>query len=129
MDHGRDLTVENITYIPRFQNLCEKFEIKPTYLVTTEVAQDKVKRDFGHIFRDDKAEIGAHLHSWSTPPFIDHGVTENDVNHAFASELPLDLLEQKIQTLTNQIETSFANGQLHFVQAGMVLTIQWPSLL
>ncbi len=115
-DHGRDLTVENITYIPRFQNLCEKFEIKPTYLVTTEVAQDKVAREILATYsRDDKAEIGAHLHSWSTPPFIDHeGYRENDVNHAFASELPLDLLEQKIQTLTNQIETSFGKRPTSF---------------
>lgn len=115
-DHGRDLTVENITYIPRFQNLCEKFNIKPTYLVTTEVAQDKVAREiFTAYSKTEKAEIGAHLHSWSTPPFIDQeGYRENDVNHAFASELPYDLLENKIRTLTNQIETSFGKRPTSF---------------
>ena len=39
-DHGRDLTVENIKYVDRFQILCEKYGIKPTYLVTSEVCED-----------------------------------------------------------------------------------------
>ena len=108
-DHGRNLTVENITYVPRFQNLCEKYKIKPTYLVTSEVAQDKIAREILATYsKTEKAEIGAHLHSWTTPPFIDkEGYRKNDVHHAFATELPSDLLENKIRELTNQIETSF----------------------
>jgi len=39
-DFGRELTVENIKFVPRLQNLCEKYFIKPTYLVTSEVCED-----------------------------------------------------------------------------------------
>lgn len=115
-DHGRDLTVENITYIPRFQNLCEKFNIKPTYLITTEVAQDKAAKEILNTYsKTEKAEIGAHLHSWSTPPFIDReGYRKNDINHAFASELPFDLLDNKVCALTKQIETSFGKRPTSF---------------
>ena len=115
-DHGRNLTVENIKYVPRFQTLCEEFGIKPTYLVTSEVCQDKIARDlFTGYIQNGSAEIGAHLHSWSTPPFLDRqGFTENDVNHAFASELPYDLLNDKIAYLTNQIYAAFGNRPSSF---------------
>jgi len=115
-DHGRDLTVENIRYVPRFQALCEDYGIKPTYLVTSEVCHDAYARDlFTGYISDGRAEIGAHLHSWSTPPFVDReGFKENDANHAFASELPFDLLNNKIANLTEQISGSFGKRPTSF---------------
>ena len=115
-DHGRDLTVENIRYVPRFQALCEDYGIKPTYLVTSEVCLDGFAKE---LFRDylsnNRAEVGAHLHSWSTPPFMDlQGLMENDSNHAFASELPYDLLNKKIAKLTEQITLSFGKQPTSF---------------
>lgn len=115
-DHGCDLTVENIKYIPRFQELCDKYDIKPTYLVTSEVCEDSFAQElFSGYLKSGKAEIGAHLHSWTTPPFLEKdGFRFNDVNHAFASELPDDLLNKKIKNLTEQIETSFGKRPLSF---------------
>ena len=56
-DHGRDLTVENIKFVPRFQALCDEYGIKPTYLVTSEVCQDKYARDlFSRYISDGSAE-------------------------------------------------------------------------
>ena len=115
-DHGRELTVENIKYVPRFQDLCNKFLIKPTYLVTSEVCEDPFARE---IFTDyiitGKAEIGAHLHSWTTPPFLDKdGYRHNDANHAFANELSVELLTKKIENLTHLIEISFGKRPLSF---------------
>jgi hypothetical protein len=108
-DHGRKLTVENIQYVPRFQDLCEKYSIKPTYLVTSEVCDDTYARQiFSRYLLSGTAEIGAHLHSWTTPPFLDKdGYRFNDPNHAFATELPEDLLSEKIKNLTSQVVTSF----------------------
>lgn len=108
-DHGRELTAENIRYVPRFQDLCDKYSIKPTYLVTSEVCDDIFARQiFTGYLASGTAEIGAHLHSWTTPPFLDKdGYKFNDPNHAFATELPEDLLIEKIKNLTSQVETSF----------------------
>jgi hypothetical protein len=108
-DHGRELTVENINFIPRFQSLCEKYSIKPTYLVTSEICEDGLAREiFTQYIQSEKAEIGAHLHSWTTPPFKDKdGYRFNDPNHAFANELTDNLLIEKIKVLTGQIEDSF----------------------
>jgi hypothetical protein len=115
-DHGRELTVENLRFVPRFQDLCNKYQVKPTYLVTSEVCEDPFAREiFTDYLLTQKAEIGAHLHSWTTPPFLDKdGYRFNDANHAFATELPVDLLTEKIKILTNQIETSFGVHPLSF---------------
>ncbi len=112
----RDLTVENIKYVPRFQELCENMIFNPLICVTSEVCQDGFAKDlFGGYVKADVAEIGAHLHSWTTPPFLEiDGFRRNDDNHAFASELPADLLNQKIRTLTDQITTSFGKRPTSF---------------
>ena len=44
-DHGRDLTVENIKFVPRFQELCRKYGINPVYLVTSEICNDAFSRE------------------------------------------------------------------------------------
>jgi hypothetical protein len=115
-DHGCDLTVKNIKFVPRFQDLCEKYLIKPTYLVTSEVCEDPFAKEiFTNYLSENKAEIGAHLHSWTTPPFMDRdGYRFNDPNHAFATEFPEDVLSEKIRNLTNQIEASFGKRPLSF---------------
>ncbi|HBE41339.1 MAG TPA: deacetylase, partial [Bacteroidales bacterium] len=58
-DHGRALTVENIKFVPRFQDLCEDYGIKPTYLITSEVCLDAYARDlFTGFISGGRAEIG-----------------------------------------------------------------------
>jgi len=115
-DFGRELTVENIKFIPRFQNLCEKYKIKPTYLITSEVCEDQYAKElFSNYLSANKVEIGAHLHVWTTPPYQDKdGFRYNDKSHAFATQLPENLLNEKIKNLTDQIEASFGIRPLSF---------------
>ena len=115
-DHGRELTTENIKFVPRFQDMCTKFSIKPTYLVTSEICEDPHAREiFSEYIMKNQAEVGAHLHSWTTPPFNDkEGYRFNDPNHAFANELPDSLVSEKIKYLTDKIETSFGKRPLSF---------------
>jgi len=115
-DHGRELTVENIRFVPEFQKLCEKHGIRPTYLVTSEVCEDEfARKTFTEYLDRGTAEIGAHLHSWTTPPFTDQdGLRYNDPDHAFASELPEEILNAKVLNLTNQITEAFGKRPLSF---------------
>lgn len=115
-DYGRELTVENVKFVPRFQELCDKYLIKPTYLVTSEICEDGLAKEVFTDYRlKSKAEIGAHLHSWTTPPFLDKtGYRLNDPNHAYANELPYDLVSEKIKILTGQIEDSFGQRPYSF---------------
>lgn len=114
--HGIDLTTKNIEYVPRFQVLCTKYDIKPTYLVTSEICENiYAKRIFTEYSNMGQAEIGAHLHSWTTPPFLDNdGYRYNDHNHAFATEMPDNLLKEKLTNLTEQIKTSFGKQPVSF---------------
>lgn len=115
-NHGRELTVENLKFVPRFQELCNQYHIKPTYLVTSEVCNDGYSREiFTEYLKNDYAEIGAHLHSWTTAPFLNkEGYRYNDKNHVFATELPENVLIEKIKNLTYQIETAFSKRPTSF---------------
>ena len=122
-DHGRSLTVENVKYVDRFQVLCEKYGIRPTYLVTSEICSDPYAQDlFSDYVKMNRAEVGAHLHSWTTPPYLaEPGYRQNDEHHTFASELSYDLVSRKIINLTEQISrtigripTSFRSGRYGF---------------
>ncbi|MGB7566754.1 MAG: hypothetical protein WBM07_02770, partial [Chitinivibrionales bacterium] len=63
-------TTHNLECLPRFQELCEKSSLKPTYLCTYGVVESEFFSSTLVKWQSlGKAEIGAHLHSWSTPPF------------------------------------------------------------
>ncbi len=115
-DHGINLSTKNIEYVPRFQFLCNMYHIKPTYLITSEICDNEYARTiFSQYSKSDQAEIGAHLHSWTTPPFLDvDGFRYNDPNHAFATELPSHLLHEKLTTLTHQIENAIGKRPVSF---------------
>lgn len=94
------LEVKNLEHIPRFQELCEKYGMKPVYLCTTEVvASDAFENYFMKYEAAGTAEIGTHLHPWSTPPFADNF----NSNKTYPSELPLELFEKKMKVLTDDI--------------------------
>jgi len=96
-------TTRNIAFIPRFQELCRRYAFPPTYLCTYEVCAapefDQVLRPLHE--RGD-AEIGAHLHPWSTPPF-DERWDDTTEGCAYPSELPPGLVARKLEQLTTLI--------------------------
>ena len=114
--HGVPLTTKNISFIPPFQELCNRFDITPTYLVTSEICDDEnAVRILKGIQDRNQCEIGTHLHVWTTPPFlVKDGYRYNDPAHAFAHEIPSELFEKKLEFLTNQIKTSFGHPPVSF---------------
>lgn len=122
-DHGAPLCTRNAAFWQPFMDLCVRRGVRPTYLVTTEIVEDPVARRLLESWSQEQlAEVGAHLHPWTTPPFVDEpGLRNNDSSHAFPSDLPSDLLRAKLVTLTEQIEagvgrrpTSFRAGRFGF---------------
>src|SRR5579871_4718997 len=63
------VTVENLARLPRFQALCDHFGLKPTYLCTYEVVQAEMFARMVEWQEAGRAEVGAHLHPWTNPPF------------------------------------------------------------
>lgn len=60
--------VTNAAALPRLQRVCEEHGLEPTYLVTHPMAtQDPARGILKELAAH--AEIGAHLHAWTCPPF------------------------------------------------------------
>ena len=97
-------TLENIKAIPRLQALFEKYDIRPTYLISKPVANDPYAIEMlGDIEEKGKAEIGAHCHPWNTPPFTE---AINPYNSMLCN-LPSNLQHEKLFTLTSTIQNNF----------------------
>ena len=130
-DVGAELTTDNLGYVPRFQALCEHFEFPPTYLCTYEVVTSAVfDGTLGQPARNGHAEIGAHLHPWSTPPF-DAVWDDADRGHPYPSELPTELFQSKLRTLTatlsdrlGQAPTSYRAGRWGFSPAQVLSLVR-----
>ncbi|MGQ9516288.1 MAG: hypothetical protein ACUVT1_03395 [Anaerolineae bacterium] len=129
---GRPLSLENLRCLPALQELCRRWRIPLTYFITSEVAEDAAGMEQLRAWVEQgEAEVGAHLHPWTTPPFEDApGRRFNDPAHPFPSQLPHPLLAAKLETLTRQIEravgrrpTSFRAGRfgMHGPLAGLLV--------
>lgn len=104
---GKKPTLENIFYLPRFQKLCQNYGFPPTYLVTYEVAADKAAVEMLSRWQAaGQAEVGAHLHPWTNPPFSDYQL-KNPKDQAFPSELADKELRDKLKSLTEIITANF----------------------
>ena len=94
------LEVRNVHCLPRLQALCDRFRIRPSYLVTHEMATKPESAAVLTALRSEgRCEIGAHLHPWSSPPY-----RERDLGGTYPSQLPDDLLARQLRELTGAIE-------------------------
>jgi hypothetical protein len=88
----------------RAHAIYDRFGVVPTYVIDHPVATDPEAVAFLKRLSDaGKAEIGAHLHPWVTPPHVE-AVTSRNSYHC---NLPPALERAKIETLTQAIETAF----------------------
>jgi len=120
----------NVSFWAAFQDICRRQNVAPTYLITSEVTEDAAARSLlrGWV-QAGEAEVGAHLHPWTTAPFRDEpGMRFNDPYHAFMSELPIELVFDKLTILTRQIEssigvrpTAFRAGRYGLNDSGAIL--------
>ncbi len=99
---GMPIRTDCVEYLPRFQELCNKFEFKPTWLTNYEVIMDDRYVEFiQKVESSGTGELGMHLHAWSTPPDYKIPVEEN--GQPYLIEFPEDIMEEKIKTMTELI--------------------------
>lgn len=97
-------SVENVKQLPYIQEIFDRYEAFPTYLVTYSVIKDdRARQLLLDIFSRNRCEIGTHCHPWNTPPFKE----ELNERNSMLSNLPYDLVAQKIKTLHREIIESF----------------------
>jgi len=106
----RENRVTNIFSVHYLQELCATYNIKPTYLITYEMATKNESVSVLKKYSDrNLCEIGHHLHVWSTPPFVnanEFGVEESLIE-GIQAELPDELFSEKMLTLHKVIEKNF----------------------
>ena len=94
------ITLNNLKEVPGFQNLCEEFKLKPTYLTSYEVVDSPWFKEYlTPLQKKGVAEIGAHLHPWSCPPFEEQSVPFQGYK-PYPSEIDIQMFKSKLEHLT-----------------------------
>ncbi|MBK5143945.1 deacetylase [Budviciaceae bacterium BWR-B9] len=103
----KDILTQNANYLFRFQQLCEKYNFKPTYLTNYEMAISPAYVSFARdVIERKQGEVGMHLHAWNSPPL--YSLTADDDKYKpYLIEYPLDIMRQKIAFMTNLLEDTF----------------------
>ena len=97
-------TVRAMREIGRFQDVCDRHDARPTYVVDYPVASQQVGIDALRPFVDEnRAVVGVHLHPWVSPPFDE----ELTIANTYAGNLERDLERTKLRTLADAIEQGF----------------------
>jgi hypothetical protein len=103
----RTITTRNAAFLPRFQSLCEAYDLKPTYLTAFEMATCPEFQELGRdVLRRGRGEIGMHLHAWNSPPLVP--LTADDfAHHPYLIEYSEPVMREKIAFLTRLLQDSF----------------------
>ncbi len=102
--YGAEYTLESMKHIGRVQALFTDRGLRPTYVVGYPiVADEQAWRPLAQLQADHRCQIGAHLHPWVTPPFIE----DASVAHSFQGNLDAAVEFAKMEILTDQIERRF----------------------
>jgi hypothetical protein len=99
------VTTENARYLPRFQALCEKYGLKPTYLTNYEMASSDRFVEFARdAMKGGSAEVGMHLHAWNSPPVKAGG---RRAEMPYLIEFPEAEMAEKVRFMTSLLEERF----------------------
>lgn len=103
---GQEVKTENALFIPRFQELCEKYGFKPVWLTNYEMVRDKRYVDYiKPKIKQDLCEVGIHIHAWNNPPLYDLNGTYS--SNPYLVEYPLDVMRAKFKITYELITERF----------------------
>lgn len=106
-----DNPVTNIEKLISLQQMFDRYQIRPTYLITYPVATNHRSVEILKSFLDaGKCEIGTHCHPWNTPPFEEE---VNDFNSMLCN-LPEELVHKKLTNLHQTICENFGVTPVSF---------------
>jgi hypothetical protein len=98
------VAVENIGALPRLAAFLDRLGARPTYFTSYQVAiRPRAAATLRDIRAAGRAEIGAHLHPWNTPPLTEAWAPRNSM----LKNLPADLQLAKLRRLTAVLEEAF----------------------
>lgn len=105
-DENSKISTKNSLFLPRFQELAEKYSYKPVWLTNYEmVCDDSFVKYMKEKQKNNLCEIGMHLHAWNSPP----NVSLNRINKEkdYLIEYDDDIMYEKIKFLTDLLTEKF----------------------
>ncbi len=111
-ENEHNITTQNTHFLPRFQQLCERFQFKPVWLTNYEMAIDDAYIEFAQdVIARNTGEIGMHLHAWNSPPIV--ALTDNDLHYQpYLIEYPKSQMRDKIAFMTDLLENKLQTKML-----------------
>ena len=98
-----NVSTQSATWQSRAQDFYDRVGIVPTYVIGYPIARDPEAASYFRTLREEgRAEIGAHLHPWVTPPHHESVTPHN----SYQCNLPPKLERAKIEALTDAIEAA-----------------------
>lgn len=95
---GDVVTTRNARYIPRFQELCEKYGFPPVYLTNYEMLCDDAYVEYvKDKHQNHLCEVGLHLHAWNNPP--QYSLNAVHQGNPYLIEYPVDVMRDKFDCL------------------------------
>lgn len=93
---GEEVQTKNALFIPRFQELCEKYGFKPVYLTNYEMI---LSSDFVQYIKPKVeaglCEVGIHIHAWNNPPYYELNGPYN--GNPYLIEYPYEVMREKFK--------------------------------
>lgn len=103
---GQEVKTENTLFIPRFQNLCEKYGFKPVWLTNYEMACDQRYVDYiKPKMEAGLCEVGIHVHAWNNPPL--YKLNAKYTGNPYLIEYPDEVMWAKFETTYNLLKDKF----------------------
>ena len=100
---GSPVKTENAKFIPRFQELCNKFRFKPVWLTNYEmILSDEYVKYIKPIAERGECEIGIHIHAWNNPPLYE--LEGKYAGNPYLIEYSNDVMRAKFKTTCDLIE-------------------------
>ena len=97
-------SVASMQYIHRVQDIFDEYGIRPCYVIDYPIAaQQEAYQYLVKIFKDNRCDIGAHLHPWVTPPETEKLIPIN----TYPGNLEQSLEYEKLNNLTQVIHQNF----------------------
>lgn len=98
-----EVKTENARFIPRFQELCNKYGFKPVWLTNYEmIMSDEYVNYIKVPLAKGQCEIGIHVHAWNNPPLYKLDAKYN--GNPYLIEYPDDVMRAKFKETYDLIE-------------------------
>ena len=103
---GEKVMTENSRYIPRFQELCEKYGFKPVWLTNYEMVCDQRYVDYiKPKMEAGLCEVGIHVHAWNNPPI--YKLEDKYGGNPYLIEYPYEIMREKFKVTYDLLTSKF----------------------